>query len=272
MSRESDIFFKAASDEGFSFKKHNETDYDNFRKFQEGIDQRYVTLERDRIINERKKNLLKWMDSLPERWKDASLAKIIKDREGEGRSAEAATKINEIVASSGKGSFYLNGKASSGKTYLAYAVARKYITKGWTTPSQVKIISEESMLNLAHSGFTGRDRFERLLNPQYNMYIFDNVGEKERYDPVKEISLWERMIDHIYNNSLSAIFTSTFPLENFTDNMSESIQAKMTHLVDGRVVEVFGSSSPIPIAKTDNTVKRSNSEKFKDFPSSAFDG
>lgn len=270
MSRESDIFFKAASDEGYVVKKHNETDYDNFRKFQEEIDQRYVVLEKERIINERKNNLLKWMDKLPERWKDASLAKIIKDRKDDDRSAEAATRINEILSSDGKGSFFLSGQASSGKTYLAYAVARKYITKGWTTPSQVKIISEESMLNLAYSGFIGRDRFEKLLDDQYNMYIFDNVGEKEQYDPVKEISLWERMIDHIYNNSLSAVFTSTFPLENFTDNMSESIQAKMIHLVDGRMIEVYGSSHnslKIPV-KT----KKDKENNFKDLPLDSFEG
>lgn len=270
MNRESDIFFKAASNEGYTFTNHNEADYDNFRKFQENLDQRYVLLEKERIIKERKNNLLKWMDKLPERWKDASLAKIIKDRQDDGKSAEAATKINEILSSSGKGSFYLSGQASSGKTYLAYAVARKYITKGWTTPSQVKVISEESMLNLAHSGFSGRDRFEKLLNPQYNMYIFDNVGEKEKYDPAKEISLWERMIDHIYNNSLSAVFTSTFPVEDFTDNMSESIQAKMIHLVDDRVINVYGSSLPSTkiIKKPDNT----NNKKFKDLPLDSFDG
>lgn len=270
MNRDSDIFFKAANNEGYSFTRHNETNYDNFRKFQEEIDQRYVVLERERIIKERKNNLLKWMDKLPERWKDASLAKIIKDRQDNDKSAEAAIKINEIISSSGKGSFYLSGQASSGKTYLAYAVARKYITKGWTTPSQVMIISEESMLNLAHSGFSGRDRFEKLLSSQYNMYIFDNVGEKEQYDPAKEISLWERMIDHIYNNSLSAIFTSTFPLEDFTENMSESIQAKMVHLVDGRTINVYGSS--LPSVKVVSKRDSSKEKKFKDFPLDSFDG
>lgn len=265
MSRESDIFFKAASSEGYVVKKHNETDYDSFRRFQESIDQRYVSLEKERTINERKKNLLKWMDSLPERWKDASLAKIIKDREG--KSAEAAININESINSFGKGSFFLHGQASSGKTYLAYAVARKYITKGWTTPSQVKIISEEAMLNLGHSGFDGRNKFDRLLAPQYNMYIFDNVGEKDRYDTNREIPLWERMIDHIYNNSLSAVFTSMFSLEEFTDNMSESIQAKMIHLVNDRAVEVYGSSLPASA----KVREKKDTKKPSGIPLSAFD-
>ena len=254
--RDSDIFFKAVSNGQYKHKKHNETDFERFRKFQNEIDERYSELERQRIKKERVNSLRKWDESLPERWRGASLGNI---------ENPAAHEAVEIINNLGRGSFFMTGDAGSGKTYISYAIIRKYIGKGWTSLSQVKILSEESMLNLAYTGFEGKSKFEKLFDNRYNVYLFDNVGEREEYNVVKEIPLWERMIDHIYNNSLSAIFTSlTTPIE-FSELMSDSAQAKLSHLVSGRIIQVEGNRTPSLEHKKRGSAPMKDNSPFSDF-------
>jgi len=257
---ESDLFFKAASNGKYSYKKHNETDFERFNKFQNEIDERYSELERQRTLRERINSLKKWDESLPERWRGASLSNI------ENPAAKEAT---EIINKLGKGSFFMTGDVGSGKTYISYAIVRKYIGKGWTSRSQVKILSEESMLNLAYTGFEGKSKFEKLFDSRYNVYIFDNVGERGEYNIVKEVPLWERMIDHIYNNSLSAIFTSLNSPVEFSQLMSDSAQAKFSHLISERIINVKGSRTPV---LSDNDDVYTEKKKKSDDPFSAFDG
>lgn len=254
---DSDTFFNAASSGKYNYKKHNATDYERFKKFQEEIDERYSAVEKKRILKERVNSLRKWDESLPERWRGASLTSI------ENPAAKEATKIiNEL----GKGSFFMTGDAGSGKTYISYAIVRKYIGKGWTSLAQTKIISEESMLNMAYTGFEGKNKYEKLFDNRYNVYIFDNVGEREEYNVVKEIPLWERIIDHIYNNSLSAIFTSLNSPMGFADLMSDSTQAKFSHLISERIIQVKGSRTPI----LNNDISSSFKNKNDDNPFDAF--
>lgn len=258
MSREDDMFFKAASNGKYSYKKHNETDFESFNKFQQELDDRYSEIEKKRILNERIKSLRKWDASLPERWRGASLSNI---------ENPAAKQAIEIINDKGKGSFFMTGKAGSGKTYISYAIVRKYIGKGWTSLPQVKIISEESMLNLAYTGFEGKSKFEKLFDKKYNVYIFDNVGERTEYNVTKEVPLWERMIDHVYTHSLSAIFTSLNTPVGFSNLMSDSAQAKFSHLISERVVQVDGSRAPILNDDIDTSF---SNQSDKDDPFSAF--
>lgn len=256
-----DKLHNAINSDNFNFVNHNETDFESFRKFQQDIDKRYSKVERERTIRERSKNLEKWDNSLPERWRGASLSKI------HNPAAEVALNI---IKEKGKGSFFVNGNAGSGKTYLSYAIIRKYIGSGWTTFSQVKIISEESILGLAYTGFEGRSRFEKMFDDKYKVYLFDNVGGREHYDTKKETPLWERLIDHIYNNSLYAIFTSNDSALNFSEILSDSGQAKFSHLISGRTIEVRGTRQPAISGKDDK--KKSSKNNNFDSKLDAFDG
>lgn len=256
------IFHDAIESGDFKFIKHNPTNHEAFRTFEKELNKRYSKVERERVIRERSANLKKWDASLPERWRGASLSKI---------QNPAAQEALQILKERGKGSFFVYGDAGAGKTYLSYAIIRKYIGAGLTTFSQVKILSEESILGLAYTGFEGRSKFEKIFDSKYKVYLFDNVGERDTYDSKKETPLWERLIDHIYNNSLYAVFTSNSTASNFSEILSDSGQAKFSHLVSQRTIRVKGTRQPTltdkEYSQKTNKAPITESEKL-----SAFDG
>lgn len=217
-----------------SVPKNNPTDYERYFELQKSIDEKMEKVNRDRTIMERKRNLVKWEQSLPVRWRGASLTKI---------NTEAAKIVASKIKKYPNGSFYFKGEPGSGKTYLAYASLRRFIGSGFTTPSRIKIIGEDTILGYAKEGFRGRDQYNKLFNPIYNVYVFDNIGNQEVYDE-KEISLLEQLIDHVYSNSLTAIFTSTVPAIKFASILSGSTKSKLSFLIEDRAIKVQGHKAP----------------------------
>lgn len=230
--------------------KHNETDFKGFRDFQDKINKRYTVVERERLIEERSNNLKKWDNSVPSRWRGASLTKI---------QTPAAKSALKIIKETGKGSFFINGVAGSGKTYLAYAIIRKCIGSGWATFSEVKIISEETLLGYAYTGFEGKAKFEKLFNPQYKVYLLDNIGGRENYDVNREVPLLERLIDHFYTNSIPVIFASNDSASRFAEVLGESGKAKFRDLVSRRVITLSGDNQNV----SENVKKTGNDENDK---------
>lgn len=230
-----DDFHILTGSTNFSFVKHNKTDYSSYKQFQQNIDKRYSKVEKERIVKERIDNLRKWDNSLPERWRGASLSKI---------ENPAAQEALNIIKENGKGCFFVKGDPGSGKTYISYGIIRKYIGSGLATFSEVKVISEESILGLSRTGYKGTTKFEELLDKKYKVYLFDNVGFRSDDYTAREITLWERLIDHIYNNSLISIFTSNNSAISFSKILSDSGQAKFSSLVAERVINVKGKRAP----------------------------
>lgn len=216
-------------DSDFSSKNHNETDYDAFKEFQKNIDEKYSEIERKRLVAERKHSLEVWDNKTPERWRGASLSKI---------ANPAAAEVLDLIKEHGYGSFFLSGDAGSGKTYIGYAIIRKLIGAGIGSFSNTLITSEDSIVNLAYTGFDGRNKFEKLLDSKNTIYLFDNVGSRDKYNLDKEGLLWEQLIDHIYSNSLYAIFTGPYSLKEFSEILTESGKAKLLSIVNGRSVSV----------------------------------
>lgn len=227
-----DDLHTASSSGHFTYARHNETDFDAFKRFQDSMDERYAKVERERIIHERRLNLQRWDNNLPKRWQKASLSRI---------NHPAAYEILELINTYGQQSFFIHGATELGK-YLAYAIVRKFIGAGWTTFSQVKIISEEAMLSLAYTGFEGRAKFENLLSDKTKVFILDNVGARDFYDERRELPLLERFIDHIYSNSLTAIFTGNDKPESFGAVLNDSGNAKLMELIGKTSVELQGQS------------------------------
>lgn len=218
----------------FSFVNHNDTDYSSFKDFQKDIDARFSKLEVKREKVERISNLEKWDKSLPDRWKDAKLNLIKKP---------VVEKILKALAEKSNGSFFLNGESGAGKTFVAYALIRRMIGHGIVSTSQVKMISESVLFNWVSRGFAGQDQIVTLLNPKYRLYLFDGIGTLTDKEAEKVSSVWEQILDHIYSNDLSAIFTSADDLERFVSKLSPSGETKLRTLVEKRTFTVESDGS-----------------------------
>lgn len=226
MRKDIQKFLNVTDADNLKVVNHNDRDYNSFNDFQSNINERFEKLENDRSLRERKKNLRMWDKSLPERWSGARLSKI---------ENPAAKKAMKIIRDNEFASVFVQGEAGSGKTYLSYAIARKFIEKGWVTPSEIKIISEENLMSIPKMGFSGQANLEKLFSAQYKLYIFDNAGSRDNYDS-KEGPIWEQLIDHIYTNSLVAIFTSPSSARIFADKLTDTAESKFKHLVHRKVI------------------------------------
>lgn len=226
-------FHNATASDELKFVNHNPTDFNAFREFQKNLDSKYENYEHEKTRKEILNNLKKWEAMLPPRWSSAILSQVRPPAD------EAATEIKEIFKNRGNTSLFLKGESGVGKTYLAYAAVRRCIGKNWVGPSQVKIISEEALLGFAAAGFDGQARFNELLKPQYTLYLIDGIGSRNTYS-VKELQLWEQLIDHIYSKSLTVFFTSTNAASVFSGALSDTAESKLDHLIGESIVTVRG--------------------------------
>lgn len=226
-----DLFHHMHGMDENKFVKHNDTDFDSFKSFQERLNARFERHEQEKKKRERKANLARWAELLPPRWASASLPEI------EAPNKEAAELIVAECGKSESPSFWLAGPSDSGKTYMAYATIRRFIGMGWTSPGHVKILSEEALMGFAAGGFEGQNRFNELLKPHYTTYLIDGVGKRPTLTQ-KEQQLWEQLIDHIYSKSLTLIITSDKESDSFTALLSDSAETKLNHLVDGKIIKL----------------------------------
>lgn len=260
MTEDSGFHNLHAADE-LKFVKHNPTDFEAFRKFQDELDDKFSQAEIERERRERKKNLELWGDLVGPRWATASLKTI---------ENEARDEVIECLKKDRMASFFIHGESSSGKSYLAYALLRAFIGSGWTTPSQIERISEEVLLGMAATGFEGMARFNKLLIAKNKVYLFDGVGSKKSYSD-KEKQLWEQLIDHIYTHSLTAVFTSNGALEDFGCQLSDSGDSKLQHLVGHREIESKSTrSAPKKTAAAKVRKSSASSAKSTKKPAPAF--
>lgn len=224
-------FHNVTASDDMRFVKHNPTDFDNFKKFQSDLNERFSKLESEKAKKEIKANLKRWEEMLPSRWTGAILTQINPPAD------LAANKIIELIEEHHKTSLFIKGPSGSGKTYIAYATLRRYIGRGWITPSQIKLISEDMFLGFAASGFEGQNRFNELLHQRFRVYVFDNIGVRGHYSQ-KEQQLWEQILDHVYSKGLTVIFTSNKNPAAFAAHLSDSAESKLAHLINDKIIEV----------------------------------
>lgn len=233
MSNDKSSWIAGLSDD-FNYVKHNKTDFEGFKQFQSSVEEKFELIEKKRRRAERIANLEKWDKSLPDRWVEARFNKIEKP---------VMAKITAALKRNARQSFFLTGASGSGKTFVAYAIARRFIGHGVVSTSQVRIVSEQVLLNQASRGFKGQDDFNELLNPKTKLFVFDGIGALSDKEADQVAGFWEQIIDHVYSKDLMVIFTSADSLDRFTSSLSPSGESKLRTLVEHGQFEVESTGS-----------------------------
>lgn len=238
MSNEDALNLLVASD-GFKVVNHNETNFEGFHSFQERMEKVYAKTDEDRTRSERSANLRKWDAQLASPWNQARLNQL--------SDTEAVAQVLAALEKDPFSSFFLKGEKGTGKTFMALAIARRFIGRGFVSPSQVKHISEESIINIARSGFKASDRvITELLDPKVKLYIIDNVGHAQFYD-ANTVFLWSQLLEWVSKRNLNVIFTSQFSARKFAEMLSENTQSKFSFLVQGRIITMSGVNTAPPL-------------------------
>lgn len=212
---------------------HNPVDHSGFRNYLKQVNKTYKSLERERIYEERMSNLRSWLRKLPSPWNHANLT---------GMRGDAPRIVNQILSDSKKPqSFYFYGASGSGKTFLTYALLRRYIGHGWASPSTVKIMSEQELLSMAYTGYIGKREFNQMLETGYMVFVVENVGTAAQYTPEKELLFWDRFVDYIHDNRILLVLSSPYKFDNFLKKLSTSSQVKLRSIMESNTV--FLSSS-----------------------------
>lgn len=252
MNNDLEKFFSLEENSDLTFTNKNKSDYKAFREEQKLINERMSNREKTRTVEERKSNLKRWVSELPEIWRSAVLTKI---------NNPAALEARKIIKKNKLSSFYIQGESGSGKTYLGYAIIRRFIGQGWILPSAIRIVTEEELMSIASSGFSARPLLEELFKSKYKLYFFEGVGQRVSFSE-RESYMWAQMINHIYSNGLHAIFTSNVNPEIFGETLTSSSESKVFNLIDGKIIHIQGIRNSDQDSKSSG---RSETEKLHEF-------
>jgi len=215
------------------FVRHNETDFEAFRSFSKVQSERYETARQAKELEDKKKNLRRWLDQVPERWRKASLRTF--DGASIGSHQSAVTAAKRMLRSKQRGLF-ISGPHTSGKSYLAYGVIREFVAHGKLKPSQIKVITEGDLLSLANGGFESREAFEEVFDDRFKCYIFDSLGTRKEYEDKREAPALARLIEEAYNRSALFIATSHMDFDLYESGLPEQAAAKLRHMVKDGII------------------------------------
>lgn len=227
------------------FVKHNPTDFDAFRSYTRLRDERYAASREAKEQEAKKKNLVKWVEQIPERWRRASFRTF--DADSVDSYDSAAQAARRMIRQKQRG-FYIAGPHTSGKSYLAYAIIREFVAHGKLKPSQIRVITEADLLSMASGGYETQSALEKVFDPQYKCYLFDSLGTRSSYDEKRELPALTKLIEEAYNRSALFISTSHMDLELYESGLSEQSAAKLQHMVKDGIIytgqPLYGKNDP----------------------------
>lgn len=204
----------------FSVVRHNPTDYEQFREFYEGLSDKLADFEEQKHHEEKRERLRIWLQRAGDTWRDAKLSRV---------SNDTVQPIRDSVRERGATSFFLAGPSPSGKTFTAYAIIRSYVVSGYVNPTRALIVSENYLLDLANSGFAGRDELQKMLNAPLDVILIDDIGSVSRYSN-NESAAMERLIDHAHDQAIPLIVTSLLSPSTWANMMRQSINSTLRDL------------------------------------------
>lgn len=220
---------KHLNKEPFESVRHHETNSERYLSFLERVTRRQTAVAEASEQDSAKKTLEAWLSSVPKRYRSADLSTM------EGRDVELVKSILDKSGSEPP-SLYIHGERQSSKTYLGYAALRDIVERGLVRRDEIMVFSQEDINLWSQSGFKGKDHINNLLSTKYKLYLVENISGENA-------SWWESFIAHVYNNSLSAVFTSLYSIRELADvntfsrPLSVEATSRLNRVVNGNVVK-----------------------------------
>ncbi len=148
---------------------------------------------------------------------------------------EEMSRAFRAFADSPKGWLIAIGRKGCGKTHLCSAVVNQMIGNG----KQVIFVTAPELLMSLQAAFKAKEeeesaaeRLQRYMKAP--VLILDDIGQEQVSD--WSIGVWDKIIDHRYENSLPTIFTSNF---NITADGTKFLSSRaIDRLNDVRMVTV----------------------------------
>lgn len=145
-------------------------------------------------------------------------------------------KINET-----KRGLYIYGAVGTGKTYIAYAIAKHAQEKGVFIP----VWNMTELLREIRQDFDRPNGEKKQLDQEImdwnKILIFDDIGSEKTTQWVEET--FYLIINHRYNNMSPTIFTSNLPLSQLSEKIGDRTTSRIAEMCD--VFELSGDDKRV---------------------------
>lgn len=182
----------------------------------------------------------KWRASIPVRFHNATLKNFRSSEPTKEKIIEALRGSNDSMG------LYIKGPAGSGKTFLAYAIADALVKKGWVRPSRVLYITEDTIRRFTVEGFQGENKFTDIISKDYDLVIFDKVGNIAALSN-KELTNIEEFINFLYMKVKRVVITSKYPPGEWVRDKSLTAASNVKSILVNGILNIgnqFDSKEP----------------------------
>lgn len=134
----------------------------------------------------------------------------IKNLGTDQKKAIAQKCVNQYFTDRVRKSFVLSGRPGTGKSFVAFAYLHDLIKRGGLVSDEIRFINEADLAEIALSGFERQAKLNRLLFPQYTVFVVEDVGGGAKYgfganeQNLRE-TIWQQLVAYAYTNLLSLI-------------------------------------------------------------------
>ena len=186
---------------------------------------------------------IRWIDSLPEKFKHASLD----DKDIDPKHKTVITRhLNQWKRGQpGTAGLVLRGSVGVGKTYLGVSYANAAINLGLIDPSRILFGTEAELLSsAANSTFSEVDlALKRLISPRYRMIIIDDVGRGTWIREDMRPKVFSLVFDAAYRENKVVVVTTNLKTEPFREYIGDGALDRLRSLIGFEVITITEGGS-----------------------------
>lgn len=199
-------------------------DNSSFQAAYKKIEEKYSSFSEYEDKVSRESSLKKWLDSLPEIYKDSNVESIDEDVILQIKKALNGKK-------KGVGALYFYGKSVTGKTWAAYAIIRSMVSKGVAKPSRILVIDESDIRSLSYKDFQTKQRFLESLKRDIDVFLVDDVSDRVLDD--RQEDFYRELLKSIYNKSKNSfiIFTSNISPKEWINSIYPDMEGNIKAII-----------------------------------------